>query len=130
MRALNQCRPRTQSPGSKGLHNVPSWLSPLHEARATGQIPARRWILLSLGPELAHKFPWIAIPTSYRPSVNDNLSALAGLDCDIVIDDSTRYTTVRDLARQILNARPRRLLVQAAGDSQAIILLKRGVDGN
>jgi len=123
-------RPLTPSGGNAQPKNVPNWLLPLHMARAKGQVPARRWVLLSLGVNLARRLPWIAVPADYRPGKTDDLSALAGIDCEIVIDDQARYGSVQDLAARILDAGPRRLLLQTFGRYPAVCVLKGGAHGN
>lgn len=105
---------------------VPDWLAPLHAQRQAGRVPARRWVLLSLGIALARGVPWLAVPHSWRPSSTDNLSALAGLDTEIVIDDAVPGATVQWLAARILAANPRRLYIQTFGRRPALIILKGG----
>lgn len=106
--------------------NVPDWLMPLHQARTEGKAPARRWVLLSLGVNLARSVPWIAVPPAYRPVRLDNMGALAGLDTEIVIDDAVPGAIVQGLATRILDANPRRLFVQTFGRAPALIILKGG----
>ncbi|MEM5277479.1 hypothetical protein VSR17_20865 [Cupriavidus taiwanensis] len=106
--------------------NVPDWLAPLYEARQRGQIPARRWLILSLGVRLATWVPWIAVPLSYRPGVGDDMRAICGIDVEIAIDDETPAFTVCGLASRILAANPRRLLVQTFGRKPVVVLLKKG----
>lgn len=106
--------------------NVPDWLASLHHARQCGLIPARRWIVLSLGVPLAKWVPWLAVPYSYRPAPDDNLNALTGLDVEIAIDDSTPAFVLNGLAARTLAANPRRLMVQTFGRKPAVVLLKKG----
>ncbi|MGH8787928.1 MAG: hypothetical protein ACREYA_22960 [Cupriavidus necator] len=105
---------------------VPEWLMPLHQVREAGKVPARRWVLLSLGVPLARWVPWLAVPHGYRPDESANLSALEGLDAEIVIDDTAPGGIVRCLAARALAANPRRLFIQTFGRRPALIILKGG----
>lgn len=89
-------------------------------------MPVRRWVLLSLGVTLSSNIPWLAVPGSWRPSPNDNMSALEGLDTEIVIDDAVPAGLVRGLAARILAANPRRLFIQTFGRQPALIIMKGG----
>lgn len=106
--------------------HVPSWLRSLHERRQHGMVPLRRWILLSLGVPLANHYPWLAVPSSYRARPSDDMSALAALDVEIVIDDSAAASVVQELSARVLSAAPRRLHLQTFGRKPAFVILKKG----
>jgi len=123
----HSCNGRAHTGGgwrSKRPASVPEWLMPLHAQRLAGNVPARRWVIFSLGVALARRYPWLAVPHSWRPGNHDNMSAVAGLDIEIAIDDAVPGAVVRGLAQQVLAANPRRLLIQTFGRYPALIILK------
>ncbi|RLK36108.1 hypothetical protein [Cupriavidus plantarum] len=122
--------PAAKPAGNTRFNKVPPWLRGLHQARAEGQIPSNRWVLLSLGIELAARVPWIAVPGDYQPDQADDFSALTGLDCEIAIDDTARYGCVCTIANRLLAFNPRRLLVQTFGHHPALIILKGVAHGD
>lgn len=106
---------------------VPLWIARLHDARQRGQVPAKRWVLLSTMREpLAKRVPWLQIPQHYRPTDRDNLSALTGLDIELAIDDQTPCGLVLGLMNAVLASNPRRLMVQTFGKNPTMIIVKKG----
>ncbi|MBY4734015.1 hypothetical protein K6V90_26090 [Cupriavidus pauculus] len=121
-----QVQPAGGVRASAGASTVPEWLMPLHVQRQAGKVPARRWVVLSVGVPLSRRVPWLAVPPGYWPRRTDNFGALAGLDTEIVIDDAAPGGIVHGLATRVLAARPRRLLVQTFGRLPALVILQGG----
>ncbi|WP_316893459.1 hypothetical protein [Ralstonia mannitolilytica] len=101
-------------------------MQPLHAARLSGLIPQYRWIVVQAGGRVGNWVPALAVPAGYKPRRDDDFSAFGGLDCELLIDDDTRYGLVWGLTVNILGVNPRRLLLQTFGRHPAIVILKRG----
>jgi len=87
--------------------------------------PRHSWIVIHTVDRVGKQVPAVSVPPNYKPRHNDNLSAFCGLDCELLIDDETRYGLVRDLTAQILDANPRALWVMTCGQREKYILLKK-----
>ncbi|MCA7084067.1 hypothetical protein K7G19_10665 [Cupriavidus sp. DB3] len=99
----------------------------LDSARQQGLMPKDRYLVLSLGVQLAPSLPVIDVPSDYWPSEEDSLAALAALDVEVVFSEGERFGRLRDLCSRILAAEPRRLLLMAMNDKPALMALKKGV---
>lgn len=105
--------------------NVPDWLMALHRARESGLTLRHDWIVIQAGGRVGKSIPAISVTAGYRPCPDDDMSALAGLDCELLIDDETPYNLARGLAAGILNANPRSLWALTYGQSHRFIYLKK-----
>ncbi|MHA2903728.1 hypothetical protein [Ralstonia mannitolilytica] len=122
----NLDRLRGQSGGDARASRCPEWLQPLHIARASGLTPRGGWIVIQAGGRIAKWVPAVSITPGWKASHDDDLSALRGLDCELLIDDDTGYGLVRGLVGSILRADPLRLLLLICGQRPAIVILKKG----
>ncbi|WP_343549130.1 hypothetical protein [Ralstonia sp.] len=121
----NLNRPQGQ-PGGSARPNVPDWLLPLHNARAAGLTPRSAWIVIQAGGRIGKWVPAVCVPSGYKPGDTDDMSALHGLDCELLIDDETSYRMAQGLVAAILNAGPRRLWALTCGQRNTILVLKKG----
>ncbi|WP_296223268.1 hypothetical protein [Ralstonia sp. UBA689] len=117
---------RAQVGGDTRASRCPEWLQPLHHARASGMTPRHGWIVIQAGGHIARWVPAVSVAPGYKPSLDDDLSALRGLDCELLIDDEAGYGLVRGLVAGILRADPLRLLLLICGQRPAIVILKKG----
>lgn len=115
-----------QAGGDAHASRCPDWLQPLHRARASGLTPRGGWIVIQAGGRLGKWVPAVSITPGWKASHDDDLSALRGLDCELLIDDDTGYGLVRSLVDGILRADPQRLLLLTCGQRPAIVILKKG----
>ncbi|AJW45581.1 hypothetical protein TK49_13260 [Ralstonia mannitolilytica] len=126
MTPTQQTHLRGQVGGDAHASRCPEWLQPLHRARASGLIPRGGWVVIQAGGRLGKWVPAICVTPGYKPNHADDLSALQGLDCELLIDDDTSYGLVHGLVAGILRADPQRLLLLACGRRPAIVILKKG----
>lgn len=106
--------------------SVPDWLLPLHQARELGLIPRGGLITIQAGGRVSKSAPAVSVPRGYKPRTSDDLSALVGLDCELLIDDETPYALARGLIMGILNADPCCLWALISGRKQKFVHLKHG----
>lgn len=109
-------------PGAANARRAPAWLHPLAAMLALGQRPQHGWIALSLVGDLA---PWVPSldASSYRRG--DDLSALNGLDVEIVANDQTGYGVLMCLANAALTAGPRLLGISIGGGCPTVVVLHK-----
>lgn len=108
------------------VNNVPGWLMPFHRARESGLTLRHDLIVIQAGGRVGQSFPVVSVTPGYKPHANDDLSALVGLDCELLIDDETPCNLVRGLVAGILSANPRCLWVLTCGRTRRFVYLKKG----
>lgn len=108
------------------VSNVPDWLMSFHRARESGLTLRDDWVVIQAGGRVGKSIPAVSVTAGYKPSPYDDMSALAGLDCELLIDDETPYNLARGLVAGILNANPRSLWALTCGHTHRFIYLKTG----
>ena len=107
-------------------HTVPDWLMSFHRARESGLTLRHDWLVIQAGGLVGKSMPAISVTPGYRPRPNDDLSALVGLDCELLLDDQTPYSLAHGLVAAILGANPRSLWALTCGHKRRFVYLKKG----
>lgn len=106
--------------------NVPDWLIAFHRARESGMTLRHDWIVIQAGGQVGKSIPAVSVTPGYKPRPDDDLSALVGLDCELLIDDETPHNLARGLVTGILNANPRSLWALTCGHTRRFVYFKKG----
>lgn len=106
--------------------SVPDWLLPVRHAREQGLIPRGGLVVIQAGGCVSKSAPVVSVACDYKPRASDDLSALVGLDCELLIDDETPYGLAYGLVTGILNANPCCLWALTSGRKTKFVHLKHG----
>ncbi|WP_035882563.1 hypothetical protein [Cupriavidus metallidurans] len=107
--------------------NRPDWLAPLVALRTAGRVPPAGYIALSLGVALPRRMLPAAmfVPADYWPRHTDDLTAMRGIDAELIFTTRESFARLRNLTTSLVAAGIHRLVAVCA-DAPALIVLLPG----